>query len=160
MVAARIVGVHNSTAAHRCCPQGDWTSAGWLRDRLARRRDTLIERFTALRENPKPFRRLAKRLGVYTTAIRLDRVNTSETFGELTARRLIDETQPLRAAVIGIRNGGDARALRRVDRSVAHLVHLLEPVRRATPSKDWLAWRTTFATTSRAFARLRSSGRP
>jgi hypothetical protein len=115
-------------AAAETSGQGALT-AGWLRDRLARRRNKLIERFTALRENPKPFRRLAKRLGVYTTAIRLDGVNTSETFGELTARRLIEETQPLRAAVIGIRNGDDARVLRRVHRSVAHLVHLLEPVR-------------------------------
>lgn len=104
-------------------------AAEWVSERLTRRRAKLRLQLEQSHEGPRPFRRLAKRLGVYTTAIRLDDMTLSPSFGALTGRHLLSAAEKLRVAVGGIRAGDDHRALRRVRRAADHVVYLLEPVK-------------------------------
>jgi len=104
-------------------------AAEWVCERLTRRRAKLRLQLEQSHEGPRQFRRLAKRLGVYTTAIRLDDMTLSPSFGALTGRQLLAAAEKLRLAVGGIRADDDHRTLRRIRRAADHVVYLLEPVR-------------------------------
>jgi hypothetical protein len=103
-------------------------AAMWLRDRLLRRHDRIALRLERVQEDARPLRRLAKRLGVYTTAIHLDEMKVSSSFSALTGQQLAAAVGPIRAAIADVRNGTDGRALRRLRRMADRVVYLLEPV--------------------------------
>jgi hypothetical protein len=103
-------------------------AALWLRDRLLRRHDRIMQRLTRVQEDARPLRRLAKRLGVYTTAIRLDEMRVSSSFSALTGQQLSAAVGQLRTAIADVRNGTDGRALQRLQRMADRVVYLLEPV--------------------------------
>ncbi|HUQ83192.1 MAG TPA: CHAD domain-containing protein [Gemmatimonadaceae bacterium] len=104
-------------------------AAQWLADRLARRRERFASRLAQVQEDARPLKRLAKRMSVYTTAIHLDEMNVSLSFGALTGQRLAAAGTTLRAAISGMSARDGASDLRRVRRVADHLVYLLEPVR-------------------------------
>lgn len=104
-------------------------AAEWLHEQLDRRRAKAALRLEQAHDDPRPFRRLAKRLSVYTTAIRLDDMELSASFGSLTARQLVAAAASLRARVAGVCIDDDRRALRRVRVVADHVGYLLEPIR-------------------------------
>lgn len=103
-------------------------AAEWLTERLGRRRVAFASALERSQANTRPFRRFAKRLGVYRTAIRLNELQLSESFAALTGRQLLATMETLRGAITNLRGAGDRRALRRVRRSADHVVCLLEPI--------------------------------
>lgn len=105
-------------------------AANWLVDRLRIRRERLATRLSREQEDTRPFRRLAKRLSVYTTAVQLEDV-TSMTFASLTGARLGIAIATLRATMAALTPRSDAQALRRTRRAADHVLYLLDPVRSA-----------------------------
>jgi hypothetical protein len=103
-------------------------AALWLRDRLLRRHDRITLQLERVQEDARPLRRLAKRLGVYTTAIHLDEMRVSSSFSALTGQQLAIAIGPLRTAIADVRNGTDSRTLQRLRRTADRVVYLLEPV--------------------------------
>ena len=101
----------------------------WLRDRLARRHESATLVLQEAKANARPLRRLAKKLSVYTTAIRLDDMELSSSFGALTGRQLLGAIDTLRPALTRIDGMSGRRTLRRIRRDADHVVYLLEPVR-------------------------------
>lgn len=118
--------IETSDAVHPSPQQ--LAAAEWLGERLVRRRDAIAVALDRSRADIRPLRKLGKRLSTYKTAIRLDDLKVSPSFGALTGEQLSAAIQNLRAAVASVRNVGDHRALRRVRRSADHVVYLLEPV--------------------------------
>ena len=101
----------------------------WLRDRLSRRSEAATRALQEAKANARPLRRLAKKLSVYRTAIRLDDMELSSSFGALTGRQLLGAIDTLRPALTRIDGMSGRRALRRVRRDADRVVYLLEPVR-------------------------------
>jgi len=109
---------------------GDGARASmWLCDRIARRRERARRLLQAAQSDTRPLRRIAKRLGVYTTAVRLDSVTTQHSFARLTSDQIIAVAGKLAAAMRSVHaEGGDA-ALSDALRSAEYLVYLLDPLR-------------------------------
>jgi hypothetical protein len=106
-------------------------AAEWLRDRLVRRRAaTALALQDATSEN-RALRRFAKRLSVYTTAVRLDDMMMSASFGALTGRQLATGLESLWPTLAAAFDADDYRTVRRARRKVDLLVYLLEPIRSA-----------------------------
>lgn len=104
-------------------------AAAWLSDRLGRRRDRALRLLLRAQADARPVRRIAKRLGVYTTAVRLDTVPTSHSFARMTSDQLIANADALGAAMRTARTAGSHTELRRALRSAEQLAYLLEPLR-------------------------------
>ena len=104
-------------------------AAQWVRDRLTRRRERFGARLARVQEDERPLRQLAKRMSVYTTAIQLDELHVSISFGALTGQRLAAAAPLLRASVMSVTPYDDSRSLQRVRRASDYVVYLLEPVR-------------------------------
>jgi len=103
-------------------------AAIWLSERLARRRARYELALQQLQEDGRSFRRLTKRLGAYTTAVRLDDTMPSASFGQLTGRQLTTTVRALRAALADVAGSGDLPETTRVRRLMDRVVYLLEPV--------------------------------
>ena len=72
---------------------GDGARASmWLCDRIARRRERARRLLQHAQSDSRALRRIAKRLGVYTTAVRLDSVTTQHSFARLTSDQIVLRT--------------------------------------------------------------------
>lgn len=111
-------------------------AAEWLRDRLHRERATTLLALQESLDENRPFRRFAKRLSVYTTAVRLDDMTVSRSFGALTGRQLTTAMQSLWPTLAGALEADDHRTVRRARRQVELLAYLLEPIRSAPDAAD------------------------
>jgi len=109
---------------------GDGARASiWLCDRVARRRERALRTLQRVQSDTRPLRRIAKRLGVYTTAVRLDTVTTQHSFARMTSDQLIAIAVTLGAAMQAARADSSEVALRSVLRSAERLAYLLDPLR-------------------------------
>ena len=109
---------------------GDGARASiWLCDRVARRRERALRMLQRVQSDTRPLRRIAKRLGVYTTAVRLDTVTTQHSFARLTSDQLIAIAATLGAAMQAVRADSSEVALRSALRSAERLAYLLDPLR-------------------------------
>jgi len=109
---------------------GDGARAGiWLCDRVGRRRERAVRAMQRVQSDSRPLRRIAKRLGVYTTAVRLDGVTSQQSFARLTGDQLIATADTLRAAIHTVQVDGSQAALRSALRSTERLMYLLDPLR-------------------------------
>jgi hypothetical protein len=104
-------------------------TAAWLYDRLARRRERARRVLERVQSDARPLRRIAKRLGIYTTAVRLDTVATQQSFARMTSDQLLAQSDALGAAIRTALSPGDHAELRRARRSAEHLGYLLDPLR-------------------------------
>jgi hypothetical protein len=125
------------TASYAAPPEGDGAATGdalrdaaaWLAERLARQRvraAAALDRQHRLRQ--RVVRRLAKRLGVYTTELRLDEPVAQRTFAALTAQQLRAAGDAWREAIAAVSDTHDRRAFRRLLRIASSLERLLMPV--------------------------------
>ena len=109
---------------------GDGARASvWLCDRVTRRRERALRVLLRVQTDTRPLRRIAKRLGVYTTAVRLDTVTTQHSFAEMTSDRLTAIAATLGAAMLALRAESSEAALRSALRSTERLAYLLDPLR-------------------------------
>lgn len=109
---------------------GDGARASmWLCDRIARRRERARRLLQRTQSDSRALRRIAKRLGVYTTAVRLDSVTTQHSFARLTSDQIIAVAGTLGAAMKSVPGEGGEAALSDALRSAEHLVYLLDPLR-------------------------------
>ena len=109
---------------------GDGARASmWLCDRIARRRERAGRLLQRTQSDSRALRRIAKRLGVYTTAVRLDSVTTQHSFARLTSDQIIAVAGTLGAAMKSVPGAGGEAALSDALRSAEHLVYLLDPLR-------------------------------
>ena len=109
---------------------GDGARAGiWLCDRLARRRERALRVLLRVQSDTRPLRRIAKRLGVYTTAVRLDSLTTQHSFARLTSERLTAVASTLGSAMQAMRADGSEAAVRSALRFTERLAYLLDPLR-------------------------------
>lgn len=109
---------------------GDGARAStWLCDRVGRRRARAVRLMQRAQSDSRPLRRIAKRLGVYTTAVRLDGVTSQQSFARLTGDQLNVTADTLRAAIHTVHADGSEAALRAALRSAERLMYLLDPLR-------------------------------
>ena len=109
---------------------GDGARASmWLCDRIARRRERARRLLQQAQSDSRALRRIAKRLGVYTTAVRLDSVTTQHSFARLTSDQIVAVAGTLAAAMKSVPAEGGEAALSDALRSAEHLVYLLDPLR-------------------------------
>lgn len=109
---------------------GDGARASlWLCDRVARRRERALRMLLRVQSDTRPLRRIAKRLGVYTTAVRLDAVTTQHSFARLTSDRLTAVTVTLGTAMQAVHASASEAAVRSALRSTERLAYLLDPLR-------------------------------
>jgi hypothetical protein len=86
----------------------------------------MLDRQHRLRQ--RVVRRLAKRLGVYTTEVRLDEPAAQQPFAALTAQQLRAAGDAWREAIAAVNDMHDRRAFRRLFRIASSLERLLTPV--------------------------------
>lgn len=111
-------------------PLGDGARAAmWLHERLARRRDRGARALQRVQADSRPLRRLEKRLGVYTTAVRLDTVSMQRSFAVMTGDQLDANVQELREAITASRTIADQAEVRRGLHATERLGYLLDPIR-------------------------------
>ena len=111
-------------------PLGDGTRAAtWLHERLAKRRERARRELDRAQTDARPLRRIAKRLGVYTTAVRLEAVPTQQSFARMTGDELLVRTDALGAAIRTTLAAGSHDELRRARQAAEQLGYLLEPLR-------------------------------
>jgi hypothetical protein len=116
--------------AERVGMVGDGAHASmWLCDRIARRRERARQLLQRAQTDSRALRRIAKRLGVYTTAVRLDSVTLQHSFARLTSDQIIAVAGTLAAAMASLHAEGSEAALPDALRSAEHLVYLLDPLR-------------------------------
>jgi len=109
---------------------GDGARASiWLCDRVVRRRERALRMLVRVQSDTRPLRRIAKRLGVYTTAVRLDAVTTQHSFARLTSDRLTAVAASLGSAMQAVRATGSETGVRSALRSSERLAYLLDPLR-------------------------------
>jgi len=110
-------------------PLGDGARAAiWLHERLARRRERARRALQRAQSDARLLRRIAKRLGVYTTAVRLDTVPAQQSFARMTSDQLLVKADTLGAALRTAIGAGSHSDLRRARRAAEHLGYLLEPL--------------------------------
>jgi hypothetical protein len=91
---------------------GDGARASmWLCDRIGRRRERARRLLQRTQSDSRALRRIAKRLGVYTTAVRLDSVTTQHSFARLTSDQIIAVAGTLGAAMKSVPGEGGEAAL-------------------------------------------------
>jgi len=113
-------------------PTGGFThtrAAAWLSERVGRRRDRALRLLLRAQKDSRPLRRIAKRLGVYTTAVRLDSVPSSQSFAHMTSEQLIVNADALGSAMRTAQSAGSHAELRRAHQAAERLAYLLEPLR-------------------------------
>ena len=109
---------------------GDGARASlWLFDRVVRRRERALRLLKRVQSDTRPLRRIAKRLGVYTTAVRLDAVTTQHSFARLTSDRLTAIAASLGTAMQAVHGIRSEAAVRSALRSTERLAYLLDPLR-------------------------------
>jgi hypothetical protein len=109
---------------------GDGAHASiWLCEWVARRRERALRLVLRVQSDARPLRRIAKRLGVYTTAVRLDTVTTQQSFARMTSEQLIASVGTLGTSIHTVYRDGAEAALRKALRSTEHLTYLLDPLR-------------------------------
>src|SRR4051812_23195230 len=94
-----------------------------------RRRERALRLLLRVQSDTRPLRRIAKRLGVYTTAVRLDSVTTQHSFARLTSDRLMVIAATLGTAMQAVRADGSEAAVRIALRRTERLAYLLDPLR-------------------------------
>jgi hypothetical protein len=104
-------------------------AARWLNERVVRRRRRAERVFDRTRAASRPLKRLTKRLGHYTTAVRIDEMPTQRSFAALTGTEIITEATRLSDAFSALRMANDPRATRRALTAAAHVLYLIEPIR-------------------------------
>jgi len=111
-------------------PLGDGARAAiWLSERAARRHARARRALRRAQSDPRPLRRIAKRLGVYTTDVRLDAISAQQSFARLTSDQLIANADALGAALRAAHAAGERAALSRALRAAERLTYLLDPLR-------------------------------
>jgi hypothetical protein len=111
-------------------PLGDGArTAIWLQERLARRHERARRALARAQGDSRPLRRIAKRLSVYTTAVRLDTMTTPRSFARMTSDQLLANADALGAASRMALGPGSHGELRRARRAAEHLGYLLDPLR-------------------------------
>jgi hypothetical protein len=104
-------------------------AARWLNERVVRRRRRAERAFDRARAASRPLKRLAKRLGVYTTAVRIDEMPTQRSFAALTGTEIVTVAARLSDAFAALRMANDPRAARRALTASGHVLYLIEPIR-------------------------------
>ena len=104
-------------------------AARWLNERVVRRRRRSERVFERTRAASRPLKRLAKRLGVYTTAVRIDEMPTQRSFAALTGIEILSAATRLGDAFAALRMANDPRAVRRALTATVHVLYLVEPIR-------------------------------
>ena len=104
-------------------------AARWLNERIVRRRRRAERAFDRTRAASRPLKRLAKRLGVYTTAVRIDEMPTQRSFAALTGTEIVAAAARLGDAFAALRMANDPRAARRALTASVHVLFLIEPIR-------------------------------
>ena len=109
---------------------GDGARAAiWLSDRIVRRRQRALRALLRTQRDVRPLRRIAKRLGVYTTAVRLDAEVMQQSFARMTSDQLLIHTDALGSAMRTTSAAISRAELRRALQAVEHVAYLLEPLR-------------------------------
>ena len=109
---------------------GDGARASvWLCDRVARRRERALRTLLRVQSDTRPLRRIAKRLGVYTTAVRLDAITTQHSFARTTSDQITAIIGTLGVSMQAVRADSSEAALRSALRSTERLAYLLDPLR-------------------------------
>jgi hypothetical protein len=114
-------------------------AAAWLQDRIARRRARAHRAAQRAQRDARPLRRIAKRLGVYTTDVRLDTVPAQQSFARLTSHQLFVSAAALGMAMRAAASPASLTELRRALAAAEHLVYLLEPLRAYADIETWSA---------------------
>jgi hypothetical protein len=104
-------------------------AARWLNERVVGRRRRAERAFDRTRAASRPLKRLAKRLGVYTTAVRIDEMPTQRSFAALTGTQIVTAAARLSDAFAALRMANDPRAARRALTASVHVLYLIEPIR-------------------------------
>ena len=104
-------------------------AARWLNERVVRRRRRAERAFDRTRAASRPLKRLAKRLGHYTTAVRIDEMPTQRSFAALTGTEVVTAAARLGDAFAALRMANDPRAARRALTASVHVLYLIEPIR-------------------------------
>jgi hypothetical protein len=104
-------------------------AARWLNERVVRRRRRTERLFERTRAAARPLKRLMKRLGQYTTSVRIDEMPTQRSFAALTGTEIISEATRLGDAFSALRMANDPRAARRALMASVHVLYLIEPIR-------------------------------
>jgi hypothetical protein len=104
-------------------------AARWLNERVVRRRRRVERLFDRTRAASRPLKRLAKRLGHYTTSVRIDEMPTQRSFAALTGTEIIGAAGRLGDAFAALRMANDPRAARRALTASVHVLYLIEPIR-------------------------------
>jgi hypothetical protein len=99
----------------------------WLIERLSRRQSELGISFKRASRDAAKLASLAKSLGVYTTAVKLDDMRQPKSFAELTQRLLQVEAARVSKLVHAIQPSSN-RSVRRALESTRRMGYLLEPV--------------------------------
>jgi hypothetical protein len=107
----------------------DFASARWLRQRALRRAASARRNLERAYGDGTALRRLGRRLGVYTTAVRLDDVAPRRSFAALTGELIREETDRLRKHLLAPLDPSRPRSARRALRTCRRLVYILDPVR-------------------------------
>jgi hypothetical protein len=100
-----------------------------LNERVVRRRRRTERLFERTRAAARPLKRLMKRLGQYTTSVRIDEMPTQRSFAALTGTEIISEATRLGDAFSALRMANDPRAARRALMASVHVLYLIEPIR-------------------------------
>jgi hypothetical protein len=108
----------------------------WLCDRVGRRRERAVRLLQRVQGDSRPLRRIAKRLGVYTTAVRLDAVTPQQSFARMTGEQLVATARALGAAINTLRADVSEASVRRAVRSAERLTYLLDPLRAYTDIEE------------------------
>ena len=134
-VQAAWIGRHVATMGQRenDVPLGDGArAAAWLVDRLSRRRERARRLVQRAQSDARPLRRISKRLGVYTTSVRLEEGPAHQSFAAMTSDHLLAKADALGAAIRTVTGPGSHAELRRARRAAEHIGYLLDPLRAST----------------------------
>lgn len=129
-VQAAWIGRYVPAPGQGDAPLGDGARAAiWLGERVGRRHTRALRALRRAQSDPRPLRRIAKRLGVYTTDVRLDAISAQQSFARLTSDQLIANADALGAALRAAHAAVERAALGRALRAAERLTYLLDPLR-------------------------------
>jgi hypothetical protein len=106
----------------------DVAAAAWLGQRASRRRARASASLERAHRDADQLRRVAKRLGTYTTAVRLDDMAPLKSFAAMTGDLVLAGASDLRTDLAAMRPA-NVRSIRRALRTARRISYLLEPVR-------------------------------
>jgi hypothetical protein len=104
-------------------------AAAWLHQRLGQRQERAARALQRVQADARPLRRLERRLGVYTTAVRLDTVSMQRSFAAMSGDQLTANALELDDAMRASRTVADHGELRRALQVTERLGYLIEPIR-------------------------------